>query len=134
MMTLPIIVLMVSTATLGLFIHSGGGTPYPLLLAIAGLILSYRYHNAFLRAGPLSTLLSKRYFLDELYDLIGNCFFSAGKALDLLDRQGIDGTVNWISSSTLNIGDKIRRLQTGEIQLYLLLIVIGALVLLIMTW
>lgn len=133
-MTLPMIVLMVSTATLGLFIHSGGGTPYPLLLAITGLILSYRYHNAFLRAGPLSTLLSKRYFLDELYDLIGNCFFSAGKALDLLDRQGIDGTVNWISSSTLNIGDKLRRLQTGEIQLYLLLIVIGALVLLIMTW
>ena len=48
-----------------------------------------------------------------------------------VDNTFVDGLVNWVAQITLSVGGRIRRVQTGMIQNYLL-IILGGLVLLIL--
>jgi NADH-quinone oxidoreductase subunit L len=118
----------------GIFAH-----PLPwlsLMMAGGGILLSYviygtkqlsaeRIGNMF---KPIYTLLSRKYFLDELYEdviirktLIGGLF----GGLQKIDTNAIDGTVNGIASGTMAGGRALRKIQTGQLQLYGLFIGLG---------
>ena len=118
----------------GIFAH-----PLPwlsLIMAGGGILLAYviygtkqlsaeRIGNMF---KPIYTLLSRKYFLDELYEdiiirktLIGGLF----GGLQKIDTNAIDGTVNGIASGTIAGGRALRKLQTGQLQLYGLFIGLG---------
>lgn len=80
---------------------------------------------------PFYTLFSRKYYFDELYEnifvrksLVNGLFVGLQK----FDSNGVDGAVNGIAETTVAGGRAIRRLQTGQLQLYGLFIAIGILV------
>ena len=79
---------------------------------------------------PFYTLFSRKYYFDELYEniivkisLIGGLF--AG--LEKIDTYIVDGTVNTVAKGAYAEGRALRKLQTGQLQLYGLVIGIGIL-------
>jgi len=109
-----------------------------LILAGLGILLAYAMYSAkWLSAervgslfAPLYTLFSRKYWLDELYE---NVFVRRGLVngffvgLQKFDENGVDGTVNGVANTTIAGGRAIRRVQTGQLQLYGLFIGIGVL-------
>ncbi len=114
-------------------------------------------------AGPLHTLLEKKYFIDELYHLvwIKGCLVVATVArffdtwvLDLaynllgsaterfavfigrfVDVHGVDGIVNGISKTSLDVSDVVRSPQTGRIRSYVMFAaMVAAVVILILVF
>jgi len=79
---------------------------------------------------PLEKILSNKYYVDELYELIivtpvkKIASFSAA----ILDKLFIDGAVNGLGSSVRKIGSGLRTLQTGDLQSYVLMMLMGLLV------
>ncbi|HEY8426394.1 MAG TPA: NADH-quinone oxidoreductase subunit L [Limnochordales bacterium] len=98
-------------------------------------------------AGPLYTLLKRKYFVDELYHWVfvrgtmalarlcawldqvvvdgvvnGVARFTQGLAegSHLVDQQVIDGAVNLTASGTVAAGNQLRRAQVGYVQAYAL--------------
>jgi len=107
-----------------------------LMMAGLGILLAYAMYSAkWLSAErigslfrPLYTMLQEKYWFDELYEnvivkkaLIGGLF--AG--LQQIDTYGVDGAVNGVADGTMAGGRAIRRAQTGQLQLYGLVIGIG---------
>ena len=111
------------------------------------------------RLRPLYTLCWNKYFFDEFYNgvIVALSVAWAGflRAFDLrvidgivnlvgfvtravvaaftgwFDNKFVDGLVNWVARITWSVGGRVRRIQTGAIQNYLL-IVLGGVVLLIL--
>ena len=120
----------------GIFTHS----PWPiisLLLALGGILLAYLMYNTKkisaerigARFKALYVMFSRKYWMDELYEniivrkaLLGGFF--AG--LQKLDTKGIDGVVNGAANAIMSSGDVVRKMQTGQFQLYALSIALGA--------
>ncbi len=107
-----------------------------LIVAGSGILLAYAMYSAKWisaeRVGsmfqPLYTLFLRKYWFDELYEniivrkaLVGGFF--AG--VQQVDTYGVDGTVNGVADGTIASGRAIRRTQTGQLQLYGLVIGIG---------
>ena len=109
-----------------------------LIMAGLGILLAYAVYSAKAlsaeRIGslfkPLYTLFLRKYWFDELYEnlivknaLIGGLF--AG--LQQVDTYGVDGAVNGLATGTIAGGRAIRKVQTGQLQFYGLVIGIGVL-------
>ena len=109
-----------------------------LVVALLGILLAYAMYSARWISperigrlfGPLHTLLSRKYFMDELYEgilvkrsLIGGLF--AG--LHYFDEKVVDGAVTGVANATIAGGRAMRQAQTGQLQLYGLFIGIGIL-------
>ena len=113
-----------------------------LMMAGSGILLAYAIYSAkWLSAEqvgswfkPLYTLFYRKYWFDELYEgvvvrmALVNGFFAG---LQQFDTHGVDGTVNRIADGTIAGGRAIRRAQTGQLQLYGLVIGIGILAIII---
>jgi len=115
-------------------------SPWPiisLLLALAGIGLAYLMYGSKqisaekigARFKPIYNALINKYWFDELYEniivkkaLLGGLF--AG--LQEMDANGVDSVVNGAASGVFGSGNIIRRLQTGQLQLYGLFIGLGA--------
>ncbi|MFC2034583.1 proton-conducting transporter membrane subunit, partial [Chloroflexota bacterium] len=132
------------SAFVGHEVHSYGffgilAHPLPwisLIMAGAGILLAYAIYSAkWLSAArignmfkPLYTLLYRKYWMDELYEniivkkvLLGGLF----TGLEKIDTCGVDGAVNRLANGTVTGGRAIRKVQTGQLQLYGLFIGIG---------
>jgi NADH-quinone oxidoreductase subunit L len=119
------------------------GHPLPwisLMMAGSGILLAYAiYSKNWLSAkrigklfAPLHTLFFRKYWLDELYEdiiarkILSNNIFAS---LRLFDSKGIDGVVNGAANTVLTAGRAIRKVQTGQLQLYGMFIILGVLAL-----
>jgi NADH-quinone oxidoreductase subunit L len=113
-----------------------------LILAGLGILLAYAIYSAkWLSAermgqlfAPIYTVFFRKYWLDELYEivivrkvLIGGLF----NVLRIFDSKGVDGVVNGLASVTMGGGRAIRKVQTGQLQLYGLGIGIGLVVIIL---
>jgi NADH-quinone oxidoreductase subunit L len=121
----------------GIFTH---GLPWiSLMLAGSGILLAYAMYSARWispeRIGamfkPFYTLFFRKYWFDELYEnvfvktvLLKGLF--AG--FQVIDRDGVDGAVNGVANTAVATGRIIRRAQTGQLQLYGLIMGIGIVV------
>jgi NADH-quinone oxidoreductase subunit L len=107
-----------------------------LIIAILGIFLAYAMYGAkWISAEavgrifrPIYILLSRKYFLDELYEnvivktvLINGIF----RALAFFDSRVIDGAVNGIAQGTAATSRSLRQTQTGQLQIYAMAIVLG---------
>lgn len=116
-----------------------------LILAGLGILLAYAIYSAkWLSAermgrlfAPLYTMFFRKYWLDELYEnvivrkvLVGGIF----TVLQIFDSKGVDGVVNGLASVTTVGGRAIRRVQTGQLQLYGLVIGIGLVVIILFVY
>ena len=100
-------------------------------------------------AGPLHTLLERKYYIDEIYDIVWvkGCLLLAAIArfvdtwiVDMifnlaasiterfaafcgliLDNQGVDGVINGVAASAMDVGNVMRKPQTGRIRNYVLI-------------
>jgi NADH-quinone oxidoreductase subunit L len=113
--------------------------PLPFLaLVIAGLgiFLAYAMYSAKWVSAekvgatfkPLYTLFYRKYFFDELYEnvivktVLLKCLFGI---FQVIDSSGIDGIVNGAGKGAATLGRALRRTETGQLQLYGLVISIG---------
>ena len=130
-------------AFFGIFTHTVNGVPLPLIslvVALLGILAAYSiYLKRWITAesvgkvfGPLYTLVYRKYFFDELYEnIIVKLALVKGlfTGFQLFDSKGVDGAVNGAGSIITSGGKAIRRVQTGQLQLYGLFIGIGLAVL-----
>jgi NADH-quinone oxidoreductase subunit L len=118
---------------------------FSLSLALLGILLAWAMYGKKVispeKIGrafkPLYTLFSRKYYFDELYEniivkisLVGGLF--AG--LQNIDTYGIDGTVNTVAGGAYIDGKGIRRLHTGQLQLYGLVTGIGLLAIILVVY
>ena len=85
------------------------------------------------RLGPLYVLLSKKYFIDHLYeDIIVRKLFYRGIVWtsDAFDKYIIDAIFNGLASVSRRLGSALTLLQTGQVQLYSIVSVVGTVILL----
>ncbi|MDD4860143.1 MAG: NADH-quinone oxidoreductase subunit L [Dehalococcoidales bacterium] len=107
-----------------------------LLLAGAGIFLAYAmYSKKWLSAEkfgavfqPFYKLFAHKYFFDELYEniivrkiLLGGLF----AVFQLFDKYVVDGAVNGAAGVVRVGGGVLRRVQTGQLQLYGLFMALG---------
>jgi len=76
---------------------------------------------------PVEKILAKKYYVDELYEVIvvnpikKISLFSA----NIIDKFVVDGAVNGIGSKVKRLGTGLRFLQTGDIQTYAFMMLMG---------
>jgi len=113
--------------------------PLPLIalaVALGGILLAYAIYSAKWISSekigqifaPVYTLLSRKYFMDELYEqvivvrvLVNGIF----RQIQLFDTYVVDGIVNGMGKITVKASGILRRSQTGQLQGYGLAIVVG---------
>lgn len=81
-------------------------------------------------SGPLYTLLSNKYYIDELYMavVVNPLKGLAGWLAQAFDAQGIDGLVNGLAAFFGWSGQITRQVQTGSVRHYALSILLGVVV------
>ncbi|MBR5685248.1 MAG: NADH-quinone oxidoreductase subunit L, partial [Muribaculaceae bacterium] len=112
-------------------------------VALIGIILAtvmYRKENPLpdRMANAMSGLWKasyKRFYMDELYQFITHKVIFQGICVPIawFDRHIIDGFMNWMADATNSVSYGIRRLQSGSIQAYVYVYLIGALLLGVIT-
>ncbi len=142
-----------SLADTGVFIEGAGESlsgialdvitsPFTYLilgLVVVGILLSYRiyYMAGFNRAvfasgvpGAFQRALENRWYISKFYDDFAyKVVYGLARLSDLFDRYVIDGVVNGIAYLGARTGGVIRKAQTGNVQRYASIIVIGLVVL-----
>jgi len=108
-----------------------------VIVAAAGIFIAHKFYLekpelptklAYGRFFPVYRLVLDKYRIDELYDslFVKPCLWISQKIMwKFVDEKMIDGTVNGMASIALIWGKWTRRLQTGYVQNYALMIVIG---------
>jgi NADH-quinone oxidoreductase subunit L len=109
-----------------------------LTLAVAGALLAYRLyavpepeeHTA--KLGAAKDVLYNNYYQDEFQVFLAErVTMPLAKAADRFDQGVIDGAVNGVSSVSLFSGRRVKRVQTGLVTNYALLLTLGFLVLVV---
>ena len=83
------------------------------------------------KAGPLHTLLARRYFMDDLYEgvAVNRVFYRTVAGItDWVDRNIVDGIVGLLGFISRNIGSLLARAQNGQAQAYPLVAVAGVVI------
>ena len=86
------------------------------------------------RTGPVYLVLSRKYFVDELYEglVVRRIFYRYFAGLtDWLDRNLVDGLVELTAWLTRQTGRLVAQLQTGQVQFYGAVLVLGAVLILV---
>jgi NADH-quinone oxidoreductase subunit L len=110
-----------------------------LIMGGLGILLAYAIYSAkWISAEsvgkvfkPIYTMLLNKYWLDKLYEdiIVKNFLLKYLFALfQGIDVRGVDGTANGIASGAIGGGKALRRVETGQLQLYGLFIGIGVVV------
>ncbi len=109
-----------------------------LILAGLGILLAYAMYDrkwvSAERLGrlfrPFYRLFLHKYWMDELYEnIIVKKVLLQGlfSVFERFDSRGVDGVVNGVGSGAIYGGRSLRRVQTGQLQLYGLFMGIGVL-------
>ena len=152
-MTVPLIVLAVPSVLAGFlgsplagnafgqFIHGDahldinvGVMAGSTILALIGIGLAWRLYGRTSTAAaeltarfdPLHKLLTRKYYVDDLYDwIVSRPFLGASHLLARFDRVFIDGAVNGLATQSYALGIRLTRTQTGLLPNYGLAIFAG---------
>jgi NADH-quinone oxidoreductase subunit L len=108
-----------------------GGAFLGAVLSIAYAYVKYAKNNAQPAAegqlSGLSKVVYNKYYVDEIYNLL---FVAPAMKLseifhDVVDRTFVDGTVNWSGKIAVMVGGQVRKIQSGSIGFYLLIMVLS---------
>ena len=81
---------------------------------------------------PIHSLLVHRYYVDEIYDWgINNLVMGLSRGLAWFDKHIVDGFVNLVGVTMKWGGNRLRLLQTGQVQHYALAVFGGAVILIL---
>lgn len=114
----------------------------PVAVALTGIFLAmWMYKSASGKADAIAKsmkglyrLAYHKFYIDELYHFITQriIFNKLGKNAERMDRKFVDGAVNELAASTMDVSKSIKHLQSGKIQQYLLFFFGGIALLLLM--
>jgi NADH-quinone oxidoreductase subunit L len=114
------------------------GAAVSLGLAVGGAALAYTLYNVpdpeehTERLGSAKTLLYNNYYQDEYQVwLAEDVVRPIARVADKFDQGVVDGVVNGISSVSLMTGSRMRRIQTGVVSNYAVLLTLGLTALLV---
>lgn len=158
-MTFPLIVLSIFAAFVGLLgspvcgyafqkfvlgghIHEGHLQPDYFMMAVSTLVSLTGIGLAYLvyirgitilpAKGPVYQLLLNKYYIDEIYDaVLVRPVMMICSFLFRFDAGVVDGLVNGVASVTRGAGSVLRYLQTGLVQNYILVQVLGLLIIIV---
>jgi NADH-quinone oxidoreductase subunit L len=113
-----------------------------LLMAGAGILLAYAMYSAKWLSPeritrlfrPLHILFSRKYWTDEFYEefigskILSNKLFAGMK---FFDSKGVDAAVNGVADTVVATGRAVRKIQSGQLQLYGMFIILGVLAIVI---
>ena len=114
--------------------------PLSIGLAVAGIAFAWLvYQRGAIEAASLSSALApidflarRRYGLDAFYGgLYAGLILGFSRLIGWIDRYIVDGLLNVFSAWSLKLGDRLRRLQSGQPQDYVYGIAFGVLFLLV---
>jgi NADH-quinone oxidoreductase subunit L len=110
-------------------------------LVIVGVLIAYRVYyvpgfdrSVFARgfSGRMQKVLENRWYISKFYDDFAlTVWYGFSLLADKFDRHVIDGIVNGFAYLGANLGGTIRKAQSGNVQRYASLIVLGIVLLLI---
>lgn len=110
-------------------------------LVIVGILLAYRiyFRSGFNRTvfaagvpGVFQRALENRWYISKFYDDFAVVIvYGFSKLADLFDRYVIDGIVNGFAYLGARTGNVMRKAQSGDVQRYASLVIVGIVVLLI---
>ncbi len=115
-------------------------TPLAIALALGGIALAWlTYERRLIDAERLSALVAPirdaaahRFYLDEAFVAIYRwVILGCSRLVGWVDRYLVDGVLNLLSAWTLDAGDRLRRIQSGQPQDYVYGVALGVLLLLI---
>ena len=119
----------------------------PVLLAIGGILLAMNLYKSendkpqklAISLGGFYTAAHKKFYMDELYLFITkNIIFNIiGKTAAWIDKNIVDGFMNFLAGFTALISELIKGLQSGKLQqyaIYFFVGVIGFMLLFIYIW
>ena len=110
---------------------------FSVSVALVALIYAWnkfgKYQKSESEEKGLGKILANKWYVDELYEtVITKPILAISKYLnDVVEKKGIDGFVNGVGKAVNYSSRQIRFLQSGQVGLYVLLMVIGILVLFI---
>jgi len=97
-------------------------------LALGGIALAAAFYWARVLSAaavrralrPVHTLLVEKYYLDYLYEqiIVGRLLWAVTGVLALFDALVVDGAVNGVAATTREFGERLRRVQSGQLQAY----------------
>ena len=106
--------------------------------AIAGIVVAWLGYQArafrpeaiHAAVGPVSTLLERRYFIDDVFLVLYRVLYlGLGAVIGWIDRYVVDGVINLVSWLTFGIGKCLARVHTGRAQDALYAVAVGILLL-----
>jgi NADH-quinone oxidoreductase subunit L len=108
-----------------------------LLGAAAGIAVGYRLYSRWrerdplMRLGPAYTFIERKYYLDDIYlgGVVRPIQYRASAGIDVVDRRVVDGAVNGAGTGARFAGGVLRYLQSGSVQRYAALLVVGVIIL-----
>jgi NADH-quinone oxidoreductase subunit L len=115
-------------------------TPLAVALALGGIALAWlTYQRRAIDVDRLSGAFSlvrdaaeNRFYLDDAFLLIYRwAFLRFARIIGWVDRYVVDGVLNVLSAWTLDAGDRLRRIQSGQPQDYVYGVALGVLLLLV---
>jgi len=113
------------------------GAAVSLGLALGGLALAWVLYNVADpdehtdKLGGLKALLYNNYYQDEFQVWVADNTRAVAGSADTFDQGVIDGVVNGVSSVSLLSSERIRRIQSGVVSNYALLLTLGLTTLLV---
>ena len=116
-------------------------TGVAIAVAVAGIVLAWLVYGARLisadwlsrRFAVIGEAAHERFWLDDAFALVyRRGILGLSWIVGWTDRYIVDGILNALSAWTLTLGDRLRRIQTGQAQDYIYGVALG--VLLLMVW
>jgi len=149
-MALPLWLLAILSVGVGLFftVHHpepefaapGWLTPLAIAVAVGGIVLAWlTYHRRAVDAERLAAAFGlvrdaalAKFWLDDLFEAVyRGVLLAFSRGVGWVDRYLVDGIVNVLSAWTLVLGDRLRRMQSGQPQDYVYGVALGLLLLLV---
>jgi NADH-quinone oxidoreductase subunit L len=114
-------VVMIGSALLAIGSYTAGVLLFKKNMFVKDIISGFK---------PIEKILNNKYYVDELYGIIiiNPLKHIARISAQIIDKLVVDGAVNGIGSLVKKTGTGLRALQTGDIQSYALMMLMGLLV------
>ncbi|MWV65260.1 NADH-quinone oxidoreductase subunit L [Halorubrum sp. JWXQ-INN 858] len=106
-------------------------------LAVLGVLVAWKLYDVpeptehTAKLGGAKDVLYNNYYQDEVQVWLAYRTEDVAGGADTFDQGIIDGVVNGISSVSLAVGDRVRRIQTGVVSQYAAMLTLGLVVLIL---
>lgn len=108
-------------------------------LALAGIGVAWAIYAARIVSAesirsalaPVHAVIERKYYLDDLYERVivaRGVYGMLARALATFDERVVDGAVNGVAELARSFGSGVRQLQTGQMQAYGVLALVGLLI------